>query len=217
MVRRERADNAAGRSGSGERCGTPIEPGVRSGVQRRGTPVAEATVMLRTLTELADCKILGSDGVGGHVRGLYVDADTWCVRYVEVDTGSWLIAHGVLLSPSAFGPSYWDDRTLTVGLTRYALRHGPHAAHPCTHEDEMRFNEYYGWPPYGPREHAAGPTDLLVHSGELVGARTKAHERVRDLVIDVDTWEVCQLVVDHGRRVAVSELDVHGRDVAAAA
>jgi hypothetical protein len=170
--------------------------------------------MLRTMTELADCTILGSDGVVGHVRGLYVDTDTWCIRYVEINTGSWLHAHRVLISPSAFGPSYWDDRTLTVALSRYTIRSGPLAAHPCTHEDELRFNEYYGWPPYGARVQSAGAIEQLRHSGELVGARTKALGRVRDLVIDVDSWELRELVVDDGRRVALSELE---RGVAAAA
>jgi sporulation protein YlmC with PRC-barrel domain len=212
-VRRERSDNAAGRAGSGERCGSAIVARVPRGGRVRGTAVAEATVMLHTLTELADCKILGSDGVVGHIRGLYVDTDTGTIRYVEVDTGSWLLAHRVLISPSAFGPSYWDDRTLTVEMSRNTIRHGPHATHPCTHEDELRFNEYYGWPPYGDRE-VAGAIGQLRHSGELVGARTKALARVHDLVIDVDSWELHELVVDHGRRVALSELE---RDVAAAA
>ena len=151
--------------------------------------------------------------MGGHVRGLYIDTETWCIRYIEVNTRSWLHPHRVLISPSAFGPSYWDDRTLTVGLSRYTLRHGPLATRPCTHEDELHFNDYYGWPPYGDVVHAAGSAQL-VHSDELVGAHTKAHDRVRDLVIDVDCWELRELVVDHERRVPISELE---RDVAAAA
>jgi hypothetical protein len=61
--------------------------------------------------------------------------------------------------------------------------------------------------------HAAGSAQL-VHSDELVGAHTKARDRVRDLVIDIDRWELRELVVDHDRRVPISELE---RDVAAAA
>jgi len=46
--------------------------------------------MLRTVKHMEDYVISATDGNIGHVKDVYFDDETWCVRYLVVDTGTWL-------------------------------------------------------------------------------------------------------------------------------
>ena len=59
--------------------------------------------MLTTFKQLHDYSIGATDGVIGHVKDLYLDDKVWVVRYLVVETGSWLSSRKVLISPIAIG------------------------------------------------------------------------------------------------------------------
>lgn len=54
--------------------------------------------MLRTAGHLKGVTIEAMDGDIGSVQDLYYDDQTWTVRYLVVDTGTWLPGRQVLIS-----------------------------------------------------------------------------------------------------------------------
>jgi hypothetical protein len=59
--------------------------------------------MLRSLNNLGGYAIVAIDGPIGHVKDFYFDDEAWVIRYLSVDTGSWLSSRNVLISPIAIG------------------------------------------------------------------------------------------------------------------
>ena len=72
--------------------------------------------MLQNIKDLYGNKLAASDGDIGHVKDFYFDDKTWVVRYLVVDTGSWLTGRQVLLSPHALGKWDREKKTLQVNL-----------------------------------------------------------------------------------------------------
>ena len=53
--------------------------------------------MLRSTDDLQNFAIGATDGHIGHVKDFYFDDDAWVIRYLVVDTGSWLSGRKVLI------------------------------------------------------------------------------------------------------------------------
>ena len=70
--------------------------------------------MLQSIKQLHGNKLGASDGDIGHVKDFYFDDQSWVVRYLVADTGSWLPGRQVLLSPHAFGSLHQDGKVLRV-------------------------------------------------------------------------------------------------------
>jgi hypothetical protein len=106
--------------------------------------------MLRNLKELHDYAIGASDGEIGHVKDLYIDDATWVVRYLVVETGSWLSSRSVLISPIAISKPDWASRLLPVSVTKEQVRNSPalDTAKPVTRQHELEYSGYYGYPYY---------------------------------------------------------------------
>ena len=106
--------------------------------------------MLRTLKELHNYTIGASDGVIGQVKDLYLDDATWVVRYLVVETGTWLASKKVLISPMAIGKPDWAQRLLPVSLTRDQVKNSPDVdtEKPVTRQHELAYSDYYGYPDY---------------------------------------------------------------------
>ena len=58
------------------------------------------------------------DGDIGAVKDFYFDDDTWTIRYVVADTGTWLQGRRVVIPLSALHAPDWDQRRIPVRLTR---------------------------------------------------------------------------------------------------
>jgi hypothetical protein len=71
--------------------------------RRRGAEFIEGTTMLRNVKDLRGYALRATDGVIGRVEDFYVDDEDWGIRYLVVNTGSWLSDRRVLprQSPSA--------------------------------------------------------------------------------------------------------------------
>lgn len=106
--------------------------------------------MLRTTQDLHDYAIGAADGPIGHVVDLFVDDRTWTVRYLVVETGSWLSSRRVLISPMAVGVPDRGARTLPVGITRERVRDAPDVDTdmPVTRRHEIELFGHYGFPDY---------------------------------------------------------------------
>jgi uncharacterized protein YrrD len=106
--------------------------------------------MLRSIQRLYGDKLSAADGEIGHVKDFYFDDQTWVVRYVIADTGSWLPGRLVLLSPHAFADVYHDGNFRCVGLTRQQIENSPsiESHKPVSRHFEEEYYCYYGWPAY---------------------------------------------------------------------
>lgn len=105
--------------------------------------------MLQGEKELRNFEIHARDGAIGKVKDLYFDDHAWTVRYVIVDTGSWLNSRRVLLSAARL-VNVAADRALVVNATREQVRNSPPVDwdRPVSRVEESALHDYYGWPYY---------------------------------------------------------------------
>lgn len=106
--------------------------------------------MLRHTKDLLDLSIDATDGAIGDVKDLYFDDETWAIRYLVVDAGSWLSSRKVLISPMAAGKPDWDAKRLPVSLTREQVKDSPDidTDMPVTRQHESDYFDYYRYPYY---------------------------------------------------------------------
>ena len=65
------------------------------------------------------------DGEIGHVQGLLFDDETWEIRAIIVNTGSWWLGHPVLIAPQSITGVSWSDQTVSINLTREQMKDAP--------------------------------------------------------------------------------------------
>ena len=106
--------------------------------------------MLRNVNDLKNFQISATDGPIGHVKDFYFDDDAWAVRYLVVDTGTWLASRQVLISPIAVRQPDWLARTLGVGITQAQVKNSPDVDthQPVSRQNEVQVMGYYGYPNY---------------------------------------------------------------------
>lgn len=106
--------------------------------------------MLRNLKALRGYAIRATDGVIGEVDDFYFDDEDWGIRYLVVDTGTWLSGRKVLISPIALGSPDWMIQELPVSLTKRQVEHSPDidTKKPVSRQQEAQYFGYYGYPYY---------------------------------------------------------------------
>lgn len=106
--------------------------------------------MLRSLNELQEYAIGATDGDIGKVKDFYFDDHDWVVRYLIVDTGSWLASRKVLISPISIQKPDWAAHSLPVAITREQVENSPDidTEQPVTRQQEAQYFGYYGYPIY---------------------------------------------------------------------
>jgi sporulation protein YlmC with PRC-barrel domain len=106
--------------------------------------------MLRNVKDLLGYAIRATDGIIGKVDDFYFDDEDWGVRYLVVETGTWLSGRKVLISPIALGHAGWMARRLPVALTRAQVEHSPDidTRKPVSRQHEAQYLGYYGYPHY---------------------------------------------------------------------
>lgn len=106
--------------------------------------------MLRTLEDFEKCSIGASDGDIGRVKDLYFDDRAWAVRYLIVDTGSWLSGRMVLISPISILKPDWPAHRLPAAITQDQVKNSPDidTDKPVSRQHEAQYLGYYGYPNY---------------------------------------------------------------------
>lgn len=106
--------------------------------------------MLRNVEDLENCSIRATDGEIGQVKDFYFDDDAWAVRYLVVETGTWLSSRKVLISPIALGQPDWLARTLPVNISQAQVRNSPNidTDQPVSRQNEEQLLGYYSYPSY---------------------------------------------------------------------
>ena len=116
--------------------------------------------MLQNLHHLYGKKLSAIDGEIGSLKDLYFDDQSWVIRYVVADTGSWLVGRLTLLSPHALGAFNQISGELPVHLTRSQIENSPNIDQhqPISRQHEMSYFGYYGWPAYWEGASLWGPS-----------------------------------------------------------
>ena len=106
--------------------------------------------MLQNIKQLYGNKLAADDGDIGHVKDFYFDDESWVVRYLVADTGTWLMDRLVLLTPHSFGKLDRDEKTLHVKLHKKKIQDSPsiESHKPVSRQYETDYYAYYGWPAY---------------------------------------------------------------------
>ena len=116
--------------------------------------------MLIQLSALQNWKVEAVDGEVGAIVDVFFDDERWGARYLVVETGGWLDARRVLLSPASVTRPRAAVGRLHVELTREQVAASPDVdtERPVSRHYEIAHALHYGYPPYwaGPLMWGAG-------------------------------------------------------------
>lgn len=106
--------------------------------------------MLRSVKSLEGFAIGATDGPFGNVKDFYFDDEAWVVRYLVVDTSTWLGGRKVLISPYSIGRSDWAEKLLPATISKQQVKESPgiDTDEPVSRQYEKGFLGYYGYPYY---------------------------------------------------------------------
>ena len=165
----------------------------------------------------------GYDGEIGKVMEFYFDDRHWAVRYLVVDTGSWLVDRQVLISPYALVNVVREERHITINLTKNQIECSPslNSDKPVSRQFEEEYYRYYEWPMYWAGPYMWGSysdiardninwlestpdqkvwdphlrsTDAV--SGYSIQAIDGEFGNVEDFIIDDETWAIRYLIIN---------------------
>lgn len=154
--------------GGGGLWGAGLYPDVlQAGLQRRESRTDKATGAqgvavgqqqhddphLRSCNAVRRYYVHASDGDMGHVEGFLVEEKSWAIRYLIVNTSNWWLGHEVLIAPQWIDRVDWAQCTVSVGLSREAVKRSPpyDPAAPPNREQEAGIHTHYGRTGYWPR------------------------------------------------------------------
>ncbi len=114
-----------------------------------------------------------TDGTIGKVKDFYVDDQAWTVRYLVVDSGSWLSNRRVLIVAASLDEPDLASKTIAADLTCAQVRDSPatETHKPISWQEEEKLLTYYGHACY------RGGSALIendIASGSLMPARPLA-------------------------------------------
>jgi uncharacterized protein YrrD len=192
--------------------------------------------MLRSVNSILGSTILARDGELGHVHDFLFDDRTWTVRYLVVETGSWLASRRVLLSPSIAGWPDWEKRVLPINLTKDQVRASPDldTAKPVSRQEEIAMSQHYGWPAYWTMEPPLMPIPMtpldvssppapegdphLRSTREISNYEVQSSDaevgRIDDLILDDSKWFIAYLAVGTGSWFSGQRVMLSTRSVA---
>ena len=102
--------------------------------------------MLRKLTDLNGYSLVATDGELGSIKDVFFDDEKWTIRYLVVETGSWLNSRQVLISPYSVEAVNAADQSISVRLTQQQVKDSPDidTHQPVSRQMEGNLSRYYG-------------------------------------------------------------------------
>ena len=193
--------------------------------------------MYRSLSRLTGHHLGAIDGDIGHVKDFYFEDQTWIVRYVIADTGSWLTGRQVLLHPNAFPTLEQTDKRLLVNLTRKQIEDSPLIGtdEPVSRQfEETYFEHYLHFRPYywenddmwaeraipaSAVPEVSGQADPHLRSTQaMLGYRIDGSDgdigHAVDLLMDDEDWAIRLIVIRIGGKLSGHDIQIPTRLVA---
>ncbi|KXF76605.1 hypothetical protein ATN84_11140 [Paramesorhizobium deserti] len=181
--------------------------------------------MLWNASNLIGYTIDATDGAIGSVDDFLFDDREWTIRWLVVDTGTWLSGRKVLLPPKAVAEPEMPHRAFPANVTKQQVKDSPEidTDAPVSRHHENNLYGHYGWEPYwvGYPPVGAGLTILprpvetppiageeetdegdphLCSTEEVTGYYIQAKDgdigHIEEFLIDLDNWTIRYLVVD---------------------
>jgi hypothetical protein len=183
--------------------------------------MAKESPPIFVLSVLTGFQVVGSDDRIGTVKDfLFVD-DRWKVRWLVVDTGTWLPGRKVLLHPSAIADVDYDRQEVRTLLTKRQVEGSPDIREDqkLSKDLESRLLAHYGWDPdWGASLFSATSEAPPALPGAVVEPVDNPHLRsfqaiknyrmratdgeigsVEDFLVDRAGWNVRYLIVATGK------------------
>ena len=158
--------------------------------------------MLKKLRPFLGYKLSGRNSGIGTVKDFYFDENSWAVRYVIADTGSWLAGRQVLFAPCAVIAANEARRLLSVDASRKQIEGSPALSFgmPVSRQFEGDYLDYYGLPRYwsGGRAWDCRLRTISAATGLKIQALDGEIGHVQDFIIDDETWAIRYLIVNTG-------------------
>jgi hypothetical protein len=180
-------------------------------------------IMIRRIKELLGYGLGAVDGEIGRIKHFYFDDKTWVIRYLVVDTGTWIPLRKVLISPHAFKRLDEKEKVLHVSLTKEQIENSPsiETHEPVSRQFEKQYYRYYAYPFYwqgaalwGMSPYPVVPPVVeeqspeepdeqdrhLRSTGELFGYHIQARDgeigHLDDFLLEDETWAIRYIIVD---------------------
>jgi hypothetical protein len=106
--------------------------------------------MLNSISHLKGASLGAVDGEIGEISEAYFDDQAWVIRYLVVETGSWLAGREVLISPYSVRHPVGMDGKVEVTLNREQVEKSPSidTHRPISRRHEQQYLRYYSYPDY---------------------------------------------------------------------
>lgn len=169
--------------------------------------------MLMSIQSLYGYRIHAVDGDIGEVYEFLFDDKAWTIRYLVVNTSTWLPGRKVLISPVVFKQPDLASEKFPVTLTREEVKNSPDIAadKPVSLQHQIELYKYYG-PlnrpaegyynvlPFPPPEKEGDPH--LRSTREVSSYRVHASDgdigHVDDFIVDMKDWVIRHMVINTG-------------------
>ncbi len=137
--------------------------------------------MLTNNKNLKGLVLRATDGEIGTLDQLYFDDQIWAIRYLTVDTGSWLNGRHVLISPHSILQTDWKAGRIDVSLTRKQVENAPDidTHRPVSRQHEAQYYGYYGYPYYWEGPYMWGPSYSPIGMLPMTASESTIAERIR--------------------------------------
>lgn len=105
---------------------------------------------LRSAKEVKGYSVGCPDGTMGGIDDFLIDAQTWSIRYVDVDTVKWWPSKHVLLPTDSIQSVNWSERKMEVSLSKEQIKESPpyDSGSVVTRADEEKLYRHYNKTPY---------------------------------------------------------------------
>ena len=105
---------------------------------------------LRSFNEIEGYELHAEDGQIGHAEDLVIDAPSFSVRYLVVDTRTWLPGKKVLIAPEWIKHICWAEEQVKLAMTMEKVKNSPEydQGKDITREFEEKMYAYYEYPGY---------------------------------------------------------------------
>lgn len=103
---------------------------------------------LRSASEIEGYTIHAADGNLGPLSDLVINAETWTIELLALDTSKWLPGRTVVISPRSIDRISWEDRELVVMMEKETIEQSPelHSLKSIETSYLSKLNDYYRFP-----------------------------------------------------------------------
>ena len=136
--------------------------------------------MLRKLKNLKGFTVHGRSEDLGKAKDFYFDQHYFVMRYLVIETGSWLQHEKTLISTESFEEINYQNQEIVVDLTAEDLEAGPSIKKnkPVSKVMEEKVVKHYDWPIYWASPHPSdGPA---IQAGSIIREKLFDFEKLTD-------------------------------------